>query len=116
VAAPEAVARRMVEFVGLNWAPEVLNFHKHARAVRSPSLWQVRQPLYDSAVGRWRNYAAHLETLRRALGDLAQPSPQRRSGDTAVLVPDSQENMTGSGFSLDEQDVNQLICSAPDDP
>jgi tetratricopeptide (TPR) repeat protein len=71
VAAPEAVARRMVEFVGLNWAPEVLGFHKHARVVRSPSLWQVRQPLYDSAVGRWRNYAAHLEQLKRALGDLA---------------------------------------------
>ena len=32
-------------------------------------LEQVRQPLYTSGVGYWRNFAAELEPLRRALGD-----------------------------------------------
>jgi len=37
--------------------------------VRTASAEQVRQPLYASGVGYWRNFAEHLEPLRRALGD-----------------------------------------------
>jgi tetratricopeptide (TPR) repeat protein len=72
VRTPEAEARRMLEFLRLDWAPQVLEFHQHRRSVRAPALWQVRQPLYASSVGRWRRYATHLDALHEALGPLAQ--------------------------------------------
>ena len=35
-------------------------FHRTDRPILTASSWQVRQPLYTGAIGRWRNYAAHL--------------------------------------------------------
>ena len=37
------------------------------RAVRTASVWQVRQPLYDQSLERWRRYASHLGPLERVL-------------------------------------------------
>jgi hypothetical protein len=31
--------------------------------VRTPSAEQVRQPIYDGSVGRWRHYERHLGEL-----------------------------------------------------
>ena len=39
----------------LDWDPACLNFYETERAVNTPSTWQVRQPIYASSVGRWRN-------------------------------------------------------------
>ena len=64
----EAEARRLIAFLGLAWEPACLEFHKTDRAVRTASVWQVRQPLYGSSVGRWRHYADHLEELCSAIG------------------------------------------------
>ncbi len=71
VADPEPQVRRLLDFLDLPWESACLDFHRQATTVRTASLWQVRQPLYASSVGRWRRYARHLEPLRRALGDLA---------------------------------------------
>jgi hypothetical protein len=37
--------------------------------VRTPSAEQVRQPIYTSGVGHWRNFEHALGPLRDALGD-----------------------------------------------
>jgi hypothetical protein len=37
----------------------------------SSGVWQVRQPIYRNASGRWRNYATQLAPLRKYLGELA---------------------------------------------
>lgn len=68
VADPEGESRRLVAFCGLDWDERCLRFHENARAVRTPSKLQVRRPIYPSAVGRWRHYAAHLGPLQEALG------------------------------------------------
>lgn len=68
VAAPEAQARRLVDFIGLPWDPACLDFHASTRAVQSPSRWQVRQPVHARSVGRWRHYAAALDPLFEVLG------------------------------------------------
>lgn len=39
---------------------------ENARAVQTPSRWQVRQPIYEKSVERWRHYAPHLPELERA--------------------------------------------------
>jgi hypothetical protein len=74
----ESEARKLIEFLGLDWEPACLEFHKTERAVLTASVWQVRQPLYDSSVGRWRNYAKHLAPLCAAMGlDHEAPSGTR---------------------------------------
>ena len=63
VADLETVARRLVEWCGLEWEPACLAFHKGRRPVRSASVIQVRQPIYTHAVGRWKNYEKALGPL-----------------------------------------------------
>lgn len=53
-------ARQLVDTIGLDWDPACLAFNETERTVRTPSRWQVRQPIYSSSIGRWRPYAAHL--------------------------------------------------------
>jgi tetratricopeptide (TPR) repeat protein len=52
----ETHARRMLDWVGVEWNEKCLEFHKTERNVRTASLAQVRQPLYKKAVARWKNY------------------------------------------------------------
>ena len=56
-------SRRLIEFLGLRWEPACMDFHRTERPVATVSYWQVRQPLYRSSVGRWRNYENHLGPL-----------------------------------------------------
>jgi tetratricopeptide (TPR) repeat protein len=67
VADLEAGSRRMIGFLGLEWEPGCLDFHRTERVVTTASAWQVRQPLYAGSVGRWRRYEAHLGPLLAAL-------------------------------------------------
>jgi tetratricopeptide (TPR) repeat protein len=60
-------SRRLVEFLGMDWEPGCLDFHRTERAVTTASAWQVRQPLYSRSVGRWRNYERHLGPLLAVL-------------------------------------------------
>ena len=66
---PEGATRRLLEFCGLDWHAGCLDFHAAGGTVQTASLWQVRQPLYRHASGRWRHYQRHLGALRAALED-----------------------------------------------
>ena len=68
VADPERQARRMVRFLDLEWDPACLDFRNVARPVRTASKWQVRQPVTEASVGRWKKYEAELAPLIEALG------------------------------------------------
>jgi len=68
VADLETQARRIIAQCGLSWHPDCLLFHETDRPVRTASATQVRQPIYNSAVGRWRAYERHLGPLLDALG------------------------------------------------
>jgi len=63
----EAEIRTLLDAVGLPWNNACLAFHETKRTVRSASNWQVRRPIYKTAVGRAERYAAHLVSLRDAL-------------------------------------------------
>ncbi len=67
-----AVARRLVEWCGLDWEPACLTFHEGMRPVRSASVTQVRQPVYTRSVGRWRNYERELGSLFASLAPLLE--------------------------------------------
>ena len=63
VADLETQARRIIAFCGLPWDDRCLEFHPTDRPVRTASASQVRQPIYKSAVGRWRVYEQYLGPL-----------------------------------------------------
>jgi tetratricopeptide (TPR) repeat protein len=65
----EGVARRLLAFCDLPWEERCLAFHRTERPILTASRWQVRQPIYDSSVGKWRHYEQYLGPLRSALGD-----------------------------------------------
>lgn len=67
VADPEATARRLVDYCGLEWQPECLNFHNSGDASTTASAAQVRQPVYRSSVGKWKNYREQLQPLAEIL-------------------------------------------------
>jgi tetratricopeptide (TPR) repeat protein len=67
VADLEGTARRLVTACGLDWEPACLDFHKNPRPVRTASFNQVRQPVYQSSVGRWKNYQSELADLLAAV-------------------------------------------------
>jgi tetratricopeptide (TPR) repeat protein len=53
---PETWSRKVIEFMGLDWDPRCLDFHKTERPVLTASSWQVRQRIYTSSVERWKKY------------------------------------------------------------
>jgi Flp pilus assembly protein TadD len=59
----EKWTRRILEFVGLPWDDHCLDFHLTQSIVRTASYWQVRQKLYHSSIGRWRNYKEYIGPL-----------------------------------------------------
>lgn len=70
VADPEAQARQVLTLCGLDWDPAVLDHTASTRQVNTASVAQVRQPVYDTSVARWRRYGANLKPLAAALGDV----------------------------------------------
>ncbi|HEV8015278.1 MAG TPA: tetratricopeptide repeat protein [Stellaceae bacterium] len=64
----ETQARRIIAHCGLPWSDACLSFHETDRPIRTASASQVRQPIYRTAVGRWRVYEEFLDPLLTALG------------------------------------------------
>jgi len=64
---PEPNIRRIIDFCGLGWENQCLDFHSSDRLVTTSSYDKVRQPVYKTAVGRWKNYEKHLKPLQEKL-------------------------------------------------
>lgn len=64
---PEAETRKLIEFCGLPWDDRCLAFYENETAVRTASRIQVREPIYQSSIGRWKNYATELAPLKAAI-------------------------------------------------
>ena len=75
VANLEHRARTLIDFIGLPWNSACLSFYETERTVRTPSRWQVRQPIYTTSIKRWARYGDSIEPLRSALGDLVSNQP-----------------------------------------
>ncbi len=61
--------KRLLEYCGLPWEDACLDFHKSRRPVQTPSVVQVRQPIYATSLGSWQPYADHIKTLIEGLSD-----------------------------------------------
>ncbi len=59
----EKTARGLIDACGLSWEPGCLEFHRTERPIRTASVMQVRQPVYQRSVARWKNYETALSEL-----------------------------------------------------
>jgi tetratricopeptide (TPR) repeat protein len=59
--------RRILDFCGLDFEPNCLEFYKTERSIRTASSEQVRQPIFKEGVDQWRAFETWLEPLKRAL-------------------------------------------------
>lgn len=66
----ENQARRVIEYLGLEWQDSCLSFYETERPVKTASLTQVRKPIYTSSINRWRKYEKYLTPLLEELGDI----------------------------------------------
>jgi tetratricopeptide (TPR) repeat protein len=69
--APEPAIRRIIAACGLEWDDACLSPESNPRAVKTPSKWQTRQPIYRTSVERWRRYEPWLGPLRALIEDEA---------------------------------------------
>ncbi len=62
VADPAAQRARLAQFIGADNAVSSERATA-AETIQTASVWQVRQPVHQRSIGRWRDYAPHLPEL-----------------------------------------------------
>jgi Flp pilus assembly protein TadD len=63
---PEASLRPVIEELGLQWHPDIVDHEQTAKArgvITTASYAQVTEPLYRRAAGRWHHYRKHLDPI-----------------------------------------------------
>jgi len=67
-------AHRALEFLGIEWDPQVLSYRDHLdrRQVNSPTYEDVAKPIYRSSLGRWRNYEKYLGSALEQIAPLVE--------------------------------------------
>jgi tetratricopeptide (TPR) repeat protein len=63
----EANVRRILDFCGLEFEPQCVEFYKTERSVRTASSEQVRRPIFKEGINQWRSFEPWLGPLKAAL-------------------------------------------------
>jgi hypothetical protein len=61
----EQQTRSLIEYCGLEWQDVCMQFERNVQASTTASAVQVRQPIYNSSIEKWRNYEGQLQPLVR---------------------------------------------------
>ncbi len=69
VANAEQMARKLISFCNLEWEEACASFHKNTAPVATASSAQVRQPIYKTALARWKRYQEEIEPALKILRD-----------------------------------------------
>lgn len=67
VADIEPNARKIIDFLGLEWQDACVKFHEQAAAVTTASAAQVREKAHTRSVGRWQRFDKHLGPMKSVL-------------------------------------------------
>ncbi|MGH8254093.1 MAG: sulfotransferase family protein, partial [Steroidobacteraceae bacterium] len=65
----EGSVHRILDFCGLDFEPQCVEFHKTKRSVRTASSEQVRQPIFREGLEQWKHFEPWLGPLKEALDD-----------------------------------------------
>jgi cell division protease FtsH len=63
----EEETKKLIKYCELEWDENCLNFHKNKRAVKTASLLQVREKMYQGSSEAWKKYESHLKPLIKTL-------------------------------------------------
>jgi hypothetical protein len=74
----EKVVKAVCRFCDLEWDPAMLHPEENARPVITPSLGQVRRPIYKSSVARWRKFEPWLGEILSLVPETERSSAQLR--------------------------------------
>jgi len=69
VSEPGETLRTVLEYVGLSWQSQCLDFEKAPTAVTTASAAQVREKPHLRSVGRWKHYGQRLGPMRDILAE-----------------------------------------------
>lgn len=72
-----AQVKRILDHCGLPFEEACLRPWETERAVKTASSEQVRQPIYTSALGKWRRYDEQLGFWKDSLADIIETLPDR---------------------------------------
>lgn len=89
----EGMARKMLDYLGVDWEPQVLNFNELDRPVKTASVWQVRQPIYKTSKAKWARY-------QECLAPLIQGTNAKIAWDPIELVTLPEPGMLNDGVAL----------------
>ncbi len=64
----EDETRKLIEWCGLPWEDQCLDFHKTDRTVSTASALQVREAMYKGSSANWEKFAPFLGPLQEKLG------------------------------------------------
>jgi tetratricopeptide (TPR) repeat protein len=92
----EGMARKMLEYIGVEWEPQVLAFNELDRPVKTASVWQVRQPIYKTSKAKWKRYEKHL-------GPLIKGTNAKITWEPFEMVRLPEPGMLQKGIKLYEQ-------------
>jgi hypothetical protein len=66
---PELEIRALLAFCDLPWNDACLHSESNRAPVNTPNAWQVRAPIYRTAIGRWKHYEPQLCELQKLLAE-----------------------------------------------
>jgi len=102
----EAAARQLLNYIGVDWEPQVLDFNQLDRPVKTASVWQVRQPIYKTSKAKWMRYQAHLGPLIEGTNAKISWDPIRM-----ITLPEPGLQTTGAElFNQGDLDGAELAC------
>jgi hypothetical protein len=87
VADLEGQLRRILDYLGLPFEENCLNYYQTDRSIRTPSSEQVRQPIYRGGLEQWRNFEPYLDVLKRELADEISRYPYSDATQDAGVNP-----------------------------
>ncbi|UTW07208.1 tetratricopeptide repeat-containing sulfotransferase family protein [Pseudomonas benzenivorans] len=93
----EGSARKMLEYIGVAWESQVLAFNELERPVKTASVWQVRQPVYQTSKAKWLRYQNHLAPL-------IQGTNARIEWDPIEMVTLPEPGLLNEGVELYRQE------------
>ena len=59
----EEMSRKIIDFCDLEWDQNCLEFYRNERAVQTASRVQVRKPIYNKSIGRWKYFETELSKI-----------------------------------------------------
>jgi hypothetical protein len=72
----ELTVRSLIEFLDLDWDDRCLHPESNLSVVATPSKWQVRQPIHNNSIEKWRKYSRYFSPLLR-FSELQHPAPSK---------------------------------------